>query len=72
MSRPTGRPYFDKIYCFCFTEQTMKPGEKRDMAVVFFLDPKLDKDSDRPLKNITLSYTFYPATRTGAAGGGER
>jgi cytochrome c oxidase assembly protein subunit 11 len=39
----------------------MKPGEKRDMAVVFYVDPKLAKDSEQDtLRNITLSYTFYP------------
>jgi cytochrome c oxidase assembly protein subunit 11 len=39
----------------------MKPGEKRDMAVVFYVDPKLAADSEQDtLKNITLSYTFYP------------
>jgi cytochrome c oxidase assembly protein subunit 11 len=39
----------------------MKPGEKRDMAVVFYVDPKLAQDSEQDtLKNITLSYTFYP------------
>ena len=54
--------YFEKINCFCFTEQTMKPGEKRDMAVVFYVDPKLAADSEQDtLNNITLSYTFYPA-----------
>jgi cytochrome c oxidase assembly protein subunit 11 len=59
---PTVGIYFEKINCFCFTEQTMKPGEKRDMAVVFYVDPKLAKDSEQDeLKNITLSYTFYPA-----------
>jgi cytochrome c oxidase assembly protein subunit 11 len=53
--------YFQKINCFCFTEQTMAPGEKREMAVVFYVDPSLAKDSDNDtLKNITLSYTFYP------------
>ncbi len=52
--------YFDKINCFCFTEQHMKPGEKRDMAVVFYVDPKLAQDSEQgDLKTITLSYTFY-------------
>ncbi|MGA7430282.1 MAG: cytochrome c oxidase assembly protein, partial [Xanthobacteraceae bacterium] len=58
---PTVGIYFEKINCFCFTEQTMKPGEKRDMAVVFYVDPKLAKDSEQDeLRNITLSYTFYP------------
>jgi cytochrome c oxidase assembly protein subunit 11 len=53
--------YFEKINCFCFTEQTMKPGEKRDMAVVFYVDPKLVEDSEQDnVKLITLSYTFYP------------
>jgi cytochrome c oxidase assembly protein subunit 11 len=58
---PTAGFYFEKINCFCFTQQTMKPGEKRDMAVVFYVDPKLAKDSEQDsLNNITLSYTFYP------------
>ena len=58
---PTVGIYFEKINCFCFTQQTMKPGEKRDMAVVFYVDPKLAKDSEQDtLNNITLSYTFYP------------
>ncbi|MDH2383429.1 cytochrome c oxidase assembly protein [Bradyrhizobium sp. CER78] len=53
--------YFQKINCFCFTEQTMAPGEKREMAVVFYVDPELAKDSENDtLKNITLSYTFFP------------
>jgi len=53
--------YFQKINCFCFTEQTLKPGEKRDMPVVFYVDPAMAKDSDGATVNtITLSYTFYP------------
>ncbi len=61
VSPPTVGGYFEKINCFCFTEQTMKPGEKRDMAVVFYVDPKLAEDSERTNLNlITLSYTFYP------------
>jgi cytochrome c oxidase assembly protein subunit 11 len=62
VSPPTTGIYFTKINCFCFTEQTMKPGEARDMAVVFYVDPKLADDSEQNGVNlITLSYTFYPA-----------
>jgi cytochrome c oxidase assembly protein subunit 11 len=61
VSPSTAGLYFEKINCFCFTQQTLKPGEKRDMAVVFYVDPKLAKDFEQnDLKNITLSYTFYP------------
>jgi cytochrome c oxidase assembly protein subunit 11 len=53
--------YFQKINCFCFTEQTMAPGERREMPVVFYVDPRLAADSDNDgLNTITLSYTFYP------------
>jgi cytochrome c oxidase assembly protein subunit 11 len=58
---PTVGLYFQKINCFCFTEQAMKPGETREMAVVFYVDPKLVNDSEQEgLNTITLSYTFYP------------
>jgi cytochrome c oxidase assembly protein subunit 11 len=60
VSPPTVGAYFDKINCFCFTQQTMKPGETREMTVVFYVDPAIVKDHDQdPLNTITLSYTFY-------------
>ncbi|HEY2245211.1 MAG TPA: cytochrome c oxidase assembly protein [Xanthobacteraceae bacterium] len=58
---PTVGAYFEKINCFCFTQQTLQPGEKRDMAVVFYVDAKLGKDAEQSaVNNITLSYTFFP------------
>jgi cytochrome c oxidase assembly protein subunit 11 len=53
--------YFNKINCFCFTEQAMKPGETRAMTVVFYVDPALANDPDAQGNlSMTLSYTFYP------------
>jgi cytochrome c oxidase assembly protein subunit 11 len=53
--------YFQKINCFCFTEQTMAPGETREMPVVFYVDPSIAADHENDgLNSITLSYTFYP------------
>jgi len=60
VSPPTVGAYFTKINCFCFTQQTMKPGETREMTVVFYVDPALVNDHDQDdLNTITLSYTFY-------------
>jgi len=60
VSPPQVGIYFNKINCFCFTEQTLKAGETREMAVVFYIDPSIVKDRDQDdLNTITLSYTFY-------------
>ncbi|SER34979.1 cytochrome c oxidase assembly protein [Sphingobium sp. YR768] len=53
--------YFTKIQCFCFTQQTLQPGEEVRMPVLYYIDPKiLDDPDNRDTQQITLSYTFYP------------
>lgn len=52
--------YFYKIQCFCFTEQFLMPGERKELPVVFYVDPAIADDLDgRGVNTITLSYTFY-------------
>ena len=58
--------YFNKIQCFCFTEQTLKAGEQIRMPVLYYVDPKIMTDPDtKDIEEITLSYTFYPVDQPG-------
>ena len=52
-------PYFQKIECFCFSQQTFQPGEERTMPVVFVVNPEMSRD----LGTVTLSYTFFEAPK---------
>lgn len=51
--------YFEKVQCFCFSQQTFQPGETRTMPVVFVVNPKLDSD----IGTVTLSYAFFEAVK---------
>lgn len=58
--------YFNKIQCFCFNEQTLKPGEQVRMPVIYYVDPGIITDPDaNSVQEITLSYTFHVVDEPG-------
>jgi cytochrome c oxidase assembly protein subunit 11 len=60
--------YFNKVQCFCFTEQALEPGETAELGLSFFIDPEIVGDKDaRGVTHVTVSYTFYPVAAPGVA-----
>jgi cytochrome c oxidase assembly protein subunit 11 len=64
VSPPEAGGFFNKLQCFCYTEQRLSAGERLEMPVVFFVDPALDANPEfKSLHTITLSYTFFPVQK---------
>jgi cytochrome c oxidase assembly protein subunit 11 len=64
VSPPQAGAYFNKLQCFCFTDQRLSAGERMNMPVAFFIDPAIADDPElKGLKSITLSYTFFPVKK---------
>jgi len=67
----TAGPYFQKLDCFCFTEQTIKAGQTVEFPMTYFIDPEMVTDPETSrVREVVLSYTFFPAeapARTAAA-----
>jgi cytochrome c oxidase assembly protein subunit 11 len=65
-------PYFSKLECFCFTNQTLAPGQTAKFPVVYYVDPRFGtSDDSQGVAQITLSYTFFPAKPLANAAQGD-
>jgi cytochrome c oxidase assembly protein subunit 11 len=65
-------PYFSKLECFCFKNQTLAPHQSAEFPVVYYVDPRFGTDDDtRGTKVITLSYTFFPVKPLANAAQGD-